>query len=126
MRYLVLLLALLWASPAFAASAVIASGQSLSGAVSIPMNSQPARIQIPAAWTTANLTFFVSNDSSATYQELYDGQGNEYTVVVTAANTTILLDPAVFAGIQNFKIQSGTTGTPVTQGGSRTLNIITR
>jgi len=128
MRFLALLsLLILAAFPAMAATvtATIASGASLSSAVTIPKTSpqgtapRSVAIVMPAAWTAANLTFFVSADG-VNYAELYDGQGNEYTVVA-GTSRYILLDPAVFTAITNFKIQSGTTGSPVNQGASRSL-----
>lgn len=107
-------------------NAVIASGASLSGVIDLtPYNSSGGKravgLQMPAAWTAANLTFFVSLDG-VTFQELYDGQGNEYTVIANAANY-ILLDPSVFGSFLWFKIQSGTTASPVNQAASRTIGI---
>ena len=130
MRFIgVLLLVIMMAFPVMAATvtATIANGASLSSAVNIPKtspqstNPRSVAIIMPAAWTTANLTFFVSADG-VNYTELYDGQGNEYTVVA-AASRYILLDPAVFTNITNFEIQSGTTGSPVNQGAARTLTV---
>jgi hypothetical protein len=113
--------------PAYAGqiTATIPSGSSVSANVSLPYSSSVVRLQTPAAWTNANITIFISNDGGQTYQELYDGAGNEYTIAASASRN-ILLDPAVFAGVQNFYIQSGTTGLPVNQAASRTIIISVR
>lgn len=80
-----------------------------------------AGIQMPAAWTAANLTFQVSYDG-VTFANLYDNSGNEYTVTA-AASRTILLPLVDFLGIAYLKIRSGTSATPVTQGAARQLQI---
>lgn len=105
-------------------SVTIPSGQSLSNAFDFTQflrtgNYRAAGIQMPDAWTTANLTFFVSVDG-VNYKELYDGQGNEY-IVTAAAGRYILLDPSVFSAIRFLKIQSGVTGSVVNQGADRVL-----
>lgn len=104
--------------------AVITSGVSLSTAVNI----DPYRlvgIAMPATWTAANLTFQASHDNGTTYNNLYDDLGTEMTVTA-AASRYITLDPAVFAGINYLKVRSGTSGTPVNQGGDRTITLVTR
>lgn len=117
-----------WAIPPYVTTATIASGASMSSLVSIaPFSNvgppQSVQIIIPSTWTTANLTFFVCSSTGTGCVELYDGAGNEYTVVVTAVSTIILLDPNVFSYVSYFKIQSGTTGSPVNQVAARTLMI---
>lgn len=84
--------------------------------------SRLARIAMPAAWTTASLTFQASYDCS-TYNDLYDATGTEYTVTA-AASRAIIIPYADFIGVRCLKIRSGTTGSPVTQGSSRTLNLV--
>jgi len=78
-------------------------------------------IQMPADWTTANLTFEVSVDGS-TYAPLYKDDGSEY-VVSASTSRVILLNVVDFATIRFIKIRSGTVGTPVNQADTRTLNI---
>ncbi len=73
-------------------------------------------IQMPAAWTAANLTFQGSMDG-VTYADMYDATGTEVTVVA-AASTYILLADLKAAWI---KVRSGTTGTPVNQGADRVI-----
>lgn len=81
-------------------------------------------IQMPASWTTANLTFQGSYDCS-TYQNIYDEYGTEFNITA-AASRFIKVDPADFAGPLCIKIRSGTAGTPVTQTVTPTLQIMYR
>ena len=101
----------------------IASGESLSGAIYLG-GIRLFGLVMPSTWTTANLTFQVSVDGT-TYQNLYDGDGTEVQVT-TAAGYTHTLDPALFAAIPFVKVRSGTSGTPVNQGGDRTIGLILR
>lgn len=103
-------------------TATIANAASLSD-VQNASGMRPVGLQMPAAWTTAALTFAVSYDKGVTYAPLYDGAGNEYTVQA-AASRAIALDPAVFSGVRYFKIRSGTNGSPVTQGAARAIGIM--
>ena len=80
-------------------------------------------ITIPAGWTTANLTFQVSNDN-VTWYDMYDSFGSEYTVTA-AASRAILLPVVDFVGFRYLKIRSGTSAAGVTQGSERTLYLIT-
>lgn len=105
-----------------AVSVTIANGASLSGAIDCS-EGRPARIVIPSAWTTANLTFQTSYDGT-TYNDLYDAFGTEYTVTVGGASRGIILPLADFIGVRYLKVRSGTTGTPVTQGADRTLKLV--
>jgi hypothetical protein len=90
----------------------IATGGSLSAAGQSVGNALVG-IVMPAAWTTANLTFQVSQDG-VTYQELYDNTGTAVTVT-TAASYTHALAPAAWMGFNYIKVRSGTSGSAVTQ-----------
>ncbi len=81
-----------------------------------------ARIAMPAAWTTANLTFQVSPISGGSFTDLYDSTGTEYTVTASTSRT-IIIPFADFIGLKFIKIRSGTTGTPVVQAADRILTI---
>lgn len=105
-------------------SATIANGASLSAAVSIPAGLRPLAIVMPATWTAANLTFAVSVDGS-TYNDMYDDLGTEVAVSADASRF-IALPPTLFASVVQFKVRSGTSGTPVNQGGDRTVTIVGR
>jgi hypothetical protein len=109
----------------------VASGQVSSVTVNIPNGAaglsagtdlglyRAARIAMPATWTAANLTFQASYDN-ATWNDLYDSYGVEYTVTA-AASRSIILPIADFLGIRYIKIRSGTAATPVNQGAGRDL-----
>lgn len=104
-------------------TATIANGASLSG--SVYLVDQPiVAIQMPATWTTADLTFQGSNDGT-NFFDVYNMSGDEY-LVTAAANRYIVLSPFEFQWARYVKIRSGTTGTPVTQGGARTITLVTR
>lgn len=102
--------------------ATIANGASLSAAVHLHANRLFA-IQMPASWTAANLTFQGSFDGT-TYADLYDDTGTEVTVTAAASRFILLSTPAMFFGLQRIKVRSGTTGSPVNQGGAREVELI--
>lgn len=102
-------------------TATIANGASLSGAIHLRGHRLFA-IQMPAAWTAADLTLQGSFDGT-TYADIYDEDDAE--VVVEAAQARfIILDPTKFLGLQRLKVRSGTTGSPVNQGAARELQLI--
>lgn len=96
----------------------IAINTSLSAAVQI-YGGLPAVIEMPAAWTAANLTFQTSGDG-VNFFDSYDESGTEISVTA-AVSRRIRLDPIQWAGIQHIKVRSGTTGVPVVQLAARTL-----
>lgn len=96
----------------------IANGASLSSAIDLDENGIVA-LQMPSAWTAANLTFQGSYDG-VTFADVYDSAGTELSVTA-AASRYIVLTPATFAGLRHLKVRSGTTGTPVNQGAARTI-----
>ena len=102
-------------------TATIASGASLSDEVRVPGGKAVVVIQMPASWTTANLTFQVSLDG-ANYYNLYDDLGGEVTVNA-AASRIIRLVPADWWAAPFLKIRSGTSGTPVNQAGDRSITL---
>ncbi len=95
------------------------TGGDASGAITVTGKALVG-LQMPSAWTAANLTFSGSMDGGATYNDLYDEVGTERSVVA-AASRSITLDPAKFLGLTHIKVRSGTTGTPVNQGAARTI-----
>ena len=107
--------------------ATIAAGQALSGPV--PLGALTlVGISMPAVWTPAVLTFQVSPDGGTTWQELYDGSGNEVTITAAAGQFIIpLLDPSyLWRGINMIQVRSGTAGSPVNQTLAAVVNIATR
>ena len=101
----------------------IANAAALSGAVSIGGEALVG-IQMPAAWTAADLTMQAAVDET-TYNDVYQDDGTELTFQADASRW-IAIDPKYTLGIQDFKLRSGTTATPVNQGAARTLILITR
>lgn len=101
-----------------AVTAVISNGLSLTNRIE-GGNYRLTAIQTPAAWTAAVLTFQGSPDG-VTFTDLYDQYGTEVNFACSTSRS-ISVDPTLFAGYPFFKIRSGTTGSPVTQGADRTL-----
>lgn len=104
------------------AAVQIASGQSLSGAIDLSRWS-PVAIQLPAAWTPANVTFQASHDDM-TFADVYEVNGE--VTYPAAAGRYLALDVATFAGMRFLKVRSGTAATPVNQAAARTLVVILR
>ena len=103
-------------------TATIANGASLSGTVDLGTNRLFA-IVMPASWTTAGLTFRVSADGT-NFFDLYDDAGTEVTFVAAASRVIQNSNPGRWLGFRYLQIRSGTSGTPVNQGGARSLTII--
>lgn len=105
--------------------ATIANGASLSAAIELGVvGAALVGIEMPAAWTAANLTFQASVDGT-NFNNLYDKDGNEVTVTASTSRYIGLI-PSLFAGFRAMKIRSGTSGAAVNQGGDRILKIVTR
>ena len=105
----------------------IAAGASLSAAC--PLGALTlVGISMPAVWTAAALTFQVSPDGGATWQEMYDGAGNPVTVTAAAGQFVVpVADPSyVWRGINMVKVRSGTAAAPVNQAAAATVNLVTR
>lgn len=103
-------------------TATIANNAALSGTIDIGTNSLFA-IVMPASWTAANLTFQVSADG-ANFFDLYDDAGTEVTFTAAASRVIQNSNPGRWLGFRYLKVRSGTSGTPVNQGGARSLTII--
>ena len=99
---------------------VIANGESLSGAKDLRGRKLVAII-MPDTWTAASLTFQASVDGT-NYFNVYDGS-SERTLSVSASYYSAL-NIADWVGFRYLKIRSGTAGTPVNQGGARTLTLV--
>lgn len=104
-------------------TATIANNTAVSDAVSIA-GAHYIGLVMPATWTGANLTFQTSHDG-VTYQNLYDDDGVEVTVQAAASrNIGIKTAALALAPWRYLKIRSGTSGTPVNQGGERTITAV--
>lgn len=104
-------------------SVVIKANASLSTPIEIGRDTIIS-IQMPSAWTTANLTFQGATSLNGTYNDIYDSAGNE--LVATASTNRIITDLPELAGMPFLKIRSGTAAAAVVQGGDRTLNVIVK
>jgi hypothetical protein len=107
--------------------ATIETGQALSGPT--PLGALTlVGISMPAVWTPAVLTFQVSPDGGTTWQELYDGAGNEVTFMTGGGQLLIpLVDPSsAWRGINMVQVRSGTAGAPVDQVSGAVINLVTR
>lgn len=106
----------------------IANGDAtgLSGAREIGANALTG-IWMPAAFTGTTLTFMVSTALAGTYQNLYDDAGTEVSVAV-AAGRAVSVDAASgkLAPWRFLKIRSGSSGSPTTEGGARTIYLVTK
>lgn len=81
-------------------------------------------IAMSAGWDAAALTFQVSADGGATFQEM---QSTSAAISYTAAaNQYIAIDPTLWRGINMIKVRSGTSGSPVNQTADRVLTLVTR
>jgi hypothetical protein len=102
----------------------IASGQSLSETVDLT-GLIPVAIAMPATWTAGSLTIQAATADGGTYNNVYNSDDTEFEISA-AASRFIVLSPLTSVAFQFIKIRSGTSGTPVNQGGARTLTIIAR
>ena len=98
---------------------VIASSETTSAAVDLPSGFYPVAIITPSALTGTAFTFTVAADGT-NYVAMYDKTGTAYSVTV-AASRYIMLPPADFCGVNNFKIVSGST-----EAAARSINIVAR
>jgi hypothetical protein len=115
------LAALQTAPPVTIATALIANAGSLSGSIDCTAG-RLARIDMPNTWSTAALTFQVSEDGTQFF-DLHKSDGTEYSIPV-AANQAFLLPLIDFRSVRYLKVRSGPSATPVAQGGARSINLI--
>lgn len=101
---------------------IIAAGQSLSSALDASAsNSGITRITMPVQWTSAWLTFQISQDG-VTYSDLYWPDGKMVTVTVMPG-ATIATDPDLWR-TGYFKFRSGRPGELVAQEGTRNFTVV--
>ena len=102
-------------------TATITSGASVSNVIDLE-GYQLATFHMPAAWTTADITFLVAPTADGTYQPLYFA-GEEVTETVAAGQCVAPENYVPLASVRFLKIQSGTTDVPVTQTAAREIKI---
>ncbi len=105
-------------------TATIASGASLSGAADLGTGRLVGLI-MPAAWTTAAITFQGSADG-ANYFDLYDDNIERAIASGSAlASRFIALPIADWLMIRSVKLRSGSSASPVPQGADRAITLVT-
>lgn len=105
-------------------AATIASGTSLSSGVDLGTG-RLVGIIMPAAWTSAALTFQGSADGT-TYADLYD-DSLERMIASSGAvpSRHLLLAFGDWLGVRAIKVRSGTGASPVNQSADRVLTLVT-
>jgi hypothetical protein len=92
----------------------IQAGESLSDAVDLD-GGNLVRITMAGHWNGGNLTFQVSTDGEL-FNDLFDGHGNEITMVMTKGAAIPVLDLGGWTRmLGHLKIRSGTRSHPVVQ-----------
>ena len=86
----------------------IASGQTVSPETAVADGHTLVGIETPAALTGTTLTLQVASEIGGTFQAFHDLSGVEVSIAM-AADRRIRLLPSDFAGVQYFKIVSGST-----------------
>ena len=104
--------------------AVIAAGASLSAPCALGALTLVG-ISMPAVWISAPLTFQVSPDGGTTWGNFFTYLGAEVTAVAVASQY-LEVDPNIFAAVRSLKLRSGTSGTPVNQGSTVNITLVTQ
>jgi hypothetical protein len=100
----------------------ISNGTSLSPPVGLG-DGTLVGIAMPAGWDAAGLSFQVSIDGGVTFLEM---QSSSAAVsFAAAAGQFIAVDPAIWRGVNQIKVRSGTAASPVNQTADRALTLIT-
>lgn len=101
----------------------IANGASQSGVVDISDRCVLA-IEIPNAWTAADVTMLAAQVVGGTFVPVKNQDGTD--VKFTAAvSTLIVISPLLTKPLAFVKFRSGTAAVPVNQGGDRVINVVT-
>lgn len=102
--------------------AAISAGASLSGIVNLGCLTLHGVI-VPAGWAAADLTFQASNDGGVTWFEVYTATNQEVDYPNTPG-TWIVIDPALWRGINCLRVRSGTKASPVAQTAAQVLVLV--
>lgn len=109
--------------------AKILNGASLSAEVDL-RGGTIVGIQMPAAWTAANITFQgacrTSLEVTPVFQDVYDDGGTEVVVTAAAARFINIVAPFDGTSLRYIKVRSGTSAAAVAQGADRDLIIVVR
>jgi hypothetical protein len=100
-------------------TATIASGQTTSAAVDLS-GTTLVGLQMPASFTGTSVTFQVATSAAGTYQSMTSSTGSALTFTV-AGGKYVAANPTDFAGVQYFKLISGSS-----EGADRIIELVTR
>jgi len=107
--------------PRIVVSFTIPAGQFLSQGVDCT-EGYFARIQMPAQWTSANLSFQISDDG-ITYYDLVDKTGMEALLPIVPGTAAMIRMEPWSSAIGWWKLRSGPARTPTVQQAARTFKI---
>jgi hypothetical protein len=110
-------------APALIATATIANGASLSGAVEVA-SARPIGLALPTI-TSAVITFQGSHDG-VTFYDAVDLAGAEITLGAATTGAKYFSLPDTLRGVAWLKIRSGTSAAPVAQGAQRDLQLVSK
>ncbi len=99
---------------------VIPNGTALSAAFNMDQFSKGI-LHLPAAWTAADIGFYVSASLSGTYTPLSDASG--IVVISGPAVSSSYVFPTNMVGARFVKLWSNTAGVDTNQGAARTIGI---
>jgi len=101
---------------------IAAGATGLSGAIDLEDYEEIA-LEMPLAWTTANITLQAAKESAGQYKDVYDDAGTE--VSITAAGSRIIVlgtaTKAAIKALRFIKLRSGTSGSAVNQTTNREI-----
>jgi hypothetical protein len=103
----------------------IQSGQALSAPIELQPGERLVGIFMPAAWTTAAITVqagYKKTDGTFEWHEVRDSGG---LVQLTANAGEFTMFSLALEGLHAIRLRSGTSGTPVNQTATRTLQVLT-
>lgn len=98
-------------------NAIITSGQTTSNVINV-FGTSVLGFYMPAAWTTANLSFLVDDDNVGAFSAMYDFNVTAISLAVSAG-IYVPVVPSMFAGVKYLKLVSS-----VMQGADRTIKIV--
>jgi hypothetical protein len=108
------------------ASATIANGASVSGAIDL-LNTALVGFIAPAAWTAAAMQIEVSPDNSAWATVVNDQYGSATgTYSAITAGAAYAVDAVGLLPYRYVRLRSGSAASPVNQGADRAFTLITR
>ncbi len=99
-------------------TATIANGASVSGVIDLG-KAVLVGLQMPAAWTAANLTLLGSLDG-VNYCDVKDRLGIEYQITATSS-LVVPIAASELPLLRYLKLRSGTSAVPVNQGAARNI-----